>query len=113
MSKTKMVVADKFQLGRAGKNFKKELRGEAIRTNQVVTREWAEQCNESFEEMGIWYEIDEDATADYYGAKKEVESVDSELEKAKKDYEEIFGKKPFHSWDYDKIVSKIREEVGS
>ena len=110
-----MVVADKFQLGRNGKKFSKQLRGDAERTSQVVTRDWAEAQNENHEVGGIWYEIDEEATAVYYDSKGKYKTVQAEVieevNPLHTEYEELFNKKPFHTWDDEKIQSKIDIEL--
>ena len=60
-----MVVCNIYKLLKDGKSFTKQ--GMAIkRTNSVVTREWAELNNESWKEKGLWFEIDDDLTDEYY-----------------------------------------------
>ena len=60
-----MVVCNIYKLLKDGKSFTKQ--GMSIkRTNSVITREWAELNNEKWQEKGLWFEIDEDLTDEYY-----------------------------------------------
>ena len=60
-----MVVCNIYKLLKDGKSFTKQ--GMSVkRTNSVVTREWAELNNESWKEKGLWFEIDDDLTDEYY-----------------------------------------------
>ena len=133
-----MVVCNIYKLLKDGKSFTKQ--GMAIkRTNSVVTREWAELNNESWKEKGLWFEIDDDLTDEYYekgkqkrenrkkaqNQKKQLTSVVSdiletanksvvidddvdELVKLKSEYQEKFGKKPFHKWGIKELTEKLK-----
>lgn len=133
---TVMVVCDIYKLLKDGKSFTKN--GKQIkRTNAVQTREWAEQNNEKWSEIGLWYEIDEVKTLEYYekgNAKREnkkkalgkkqqltevmseilekanevVEIDDEELNKLKDEYQEKFGKKPFYKWGVEELTEKLK-----
>lgn len=66
-----MVMCDVYLLYKKGKDF--TLKGkELIRENVVLTRRYAEEKNDKWQENGLWHEIKEDETKAYYeqGRKK-------------------------------------------
>lgn len=113
--KTKMVVADSYQLGKMGAEFSKDLKGELLRSSQVVTREWAEQMNESHKVAGKWYEIDEDATKEYYDSKGKSKVANAVVVEEDNDlnaeYKSLFGRNPRSDWSTEQIQSKIDSKL--
>ena len=62
---TVMVVCDVYELLKQGKSFTKQ--GKVIKTtNSVVQRSWAESKNDDWQNAGLWYDIDEQRTKEYY-----------------------------------------------
>ncbi len=62
---TTMVVCNIYELLKRGKSFTKE--GKVLkRSNSVITRDWAETKNSDWENSGLWFDIDDEKTAEYY-----------------------------------------------
>lgn len=76
-SNSLMVVCDVFKLFRDGNSFVKESK-KLLMKDKVLRRDYAEGKNADYKSNGLWHEIDEEKTKEYYamGAKK--------LEKRKK-----------------------------
>ncbi len=133
---TRAVVCNVYKLLRNGKKFSKE--GKILeRSNVVLLRDYVNEKNEFWFENGLWHEIDEEATKDYYSLKtkeneerKEKEMVEgklkdvltdvikdgvkkvtkdnSEIKELRKQYKEKYGKNAFAGWDVDKLKEKLK-----
>ena len=63
--RTKMVVCNVYKLFKDGKNYTKQ--GKVIkRNNLALTRDYVEEKNNNWTNVGLWHEIDEDATVHFY-----------------------------------------------
>jgi len=60
-----MVVCNIYELLKRGKEFTKE--GKVLkRSNSVITRDWADEKNNDWKNSGLWFEIDDEKTSEYY-----------------------------------------------
>lgn len=64
-SSSKTVVAVLYKLGRSDDKFDKELK-KVFHPKAVVSRGFVENFNKDWEDSGKHYEIDEEATKEYY-----------------------------------------------
>ena len=129
-----MVVCNVYKLMKDGNTFVKNGM-KAERTNAVMTRDYVEQKNENWQQNGRWFEIDEEATAEYESLREvkrqerknksktkeklnelltELEKNDSSEDDEKKElrakYKELYGKNAFGAWGVDKLKEKINEK---
>lgn len=79
---TPIVVASFYQLMSDANGFREDRR-ELIRESVKVSRTWADKINSQCTACGKYYEIDEQATADYYESGKAVMAERAEAEEAK------------------------------
>ena len=65
MEKTVTVIANVYKLFKDGKRFTKHSK-KLVRSDIAIPRAYVEEKNDKWEENGLWHEIDEDATVEYY-----------------------------------------------
>ncbi|MGR3221305.1 MAG: hypothetical protein ACUZ8H_16030 [Candidatus Anammoxibacter sp.] len=80
-SSSKTVVAVLFKLGRDNDKYNKEMK-KIYHPKAVVSKGYVENFNKDWQESGKYYEIDKEATKEYY-AKCKIEN-EKRVEAAKK-----------------------------
>lgn len=70
MRRTKMVVVDVYQLPKMGGSFTKT--GKVLKRSSIaMERDWVDRKNNNWQNAGMWHEIDEEATDDFYELQKQ------------------------------------------
>lgn len=130
---TQIVICNVYKLFRDGSDFTKDSK-KIVRTDIAMIRSYVNEKNSDWKNNGLWHEIDEEKTKEYYINGEErlkeernqikVESqlkdilVDviktgknqnsSEIEELRAEYKNKFGKKPHHLWGINKLKEKLQ-----